>query len=59
MRNQRNNDFNHPVFPFATPAEYVRFFEIRETPLLGDPLAVAWLALFHSRHLKIGNGILI
>lgn len=49
---------NHPVFPFATPAEYVKFFDIRETPLAGDPLAVAWLALFHSRHLKIGNEIL-
>lgn len=44
---------NHPVFPFATPAEYVKFFDIRETPLVGDPLAVAWLALFHHRHLKI------
>jgi catalase len=42
---------NHPVFPFATPAEYVKFFDLRETPLVGDPLAVAWLALFHHRHL--------
>jgi len=44
---------NHPVFPFATPAEYVKFFRIRQTPLVGDLLALGWLALFHSRHLKI------
>ena len=44
---------NHPVFPFATPAEYVKFFRIRRTPLVGDLLAAGWLALFHSRHLKI------
>jgi hypothetical protein len=44
---------NHPIFPFATPAEYVRLFRIRQTPLVGDLLAVSWLALFHSRHLKI------
>jgi Catalase len=44
---------NHPVFPFATPAEYVKFFRIRQTPLVGDLLAAGWLALFHSRHLKI------
>ncbi|OGV81125.1 MAG: hypothetical protein A3K18_09355 [Lentisphaerae bacterium RIFOXYA12_64_32] len=49
---------NHPVFPFATPAEYVKLFSIRETPLVGDPLAVVWLALFHLRHLKIGKDIL-
>jgi hypothetical protein len=42
---------NLPVFPFATPAEYVKFFDIRATPLVGDPLAVAWFALFHPRHL--------
>src|ERR1051326_6800130 len=44
---------NHSVFPFATPAEYVKFFDIRQTPFVGDPLAVAWLALFHPRHPKI------
>jgi hypothetical protein len=52
----RYQDFltiNHPVFPFATPAEYVKFFRIRQMPLVGDLLAVGWLALFHSRHLKI------
>ena len=49
---------NHPVFPFATPAEFVKFFDLRETPLVGDPLAVAWLALFHTRHLKIATKIL-
>src|SRR5476649_342207 len=49
---------NHPVFPFATPAEFVKFFEIRDTSLVGDPLAAAWLALFHYRHLKIGKEIL-
>ena len=42
---------NLPVFPFATPAEYVKFFEIRATPLVGDPLAAAWFALVHPRHL--------
>ena len=49
---------NHPVFPFATPAEYVKFFDIRATPLVGDLLAAAWLALFHPRHLKIALEIL-
>lgn len=44
---------NHPAFPFATPAEYVKLFRIRQTPLVGDLLAAGWLALFHSRHLKI------
>ncbi|MFZ7126434.1 MAG: catalase family protein [Desulfobacterales bacterium] len=42
---------NLPVFPFATPAEYVKFFEIRATPLAGDLLAGGWFALFHPRHL--------
>jgi hypothetical protein len=42
---------NLPVFPFATPAEYVRFFELRAAPLVGDLLAAAWFALFHPRHL--------
>ena len=42
---------NLPVFPFATPAEYVKFFNIRATPVVGDPLAAAWFALFHPRHL--------
>ncbi|PKL44108.1 MAG: hypothetical protein CVV42_19575 [Candidatus Riflebacteria bacterium HGW-Riflebacteria-2] len=58
---RRCQDFltvNHPVFPFATPAEYVKFFGIRETPLLGAPLAGAWLALFHYQHLKIAAEIL-
>ena len=49
---------NSPVFPFATPAEFVKFFQLREAPLVGDPLAVAWLALFHNRHLKIAAKIL-
>ena len=49
---------NLPVFPFATPAEYVRFFEIRATPLVGDLLAAAWFALFHPRHLTSGLKIL-
>jgi hypothetical protein len=44
---------NHPVFPFATPAEYVKLFDIRATPLVGDPLAAAWLALFHPWQTKI------
>ena len=42
---------NLPVFPFATPAEYVKLFEIRATPLVGDLLAAGWFALFHPRHL--------
>ncbi|MBF0546034.1 MAG: catalase family protein [Candidatus Riflebacteria bacterium] len=59
--NNRCQDFlavNHPTFPFATPAEYLKFFDIRKTPLVGDSLAVAWLGLFHYRHLKIGKEIL-
>ena len=44
---------NHPVFPFATPAEYVKLFDIRATPLVGDPLAAAWMALFHPWQTKI------
>jgi hypothetical protein len=42
---------NLPVFPFATPAEYLKFFAIRTMPLVGDPLAAAWIALFHPRSL--------
>ncbi|MDZ7581659.1 MAG: hypothetical protein U5R30_13890 [Deltaproteobacteria bacterium] len=42
---------NHPVFPFATPAEYLKLFDIRATPLVGDPLAAAWFALRHPGHL--------
>ncbi|HSO59414.1 MAG TPA: catalase family protein [Desulfobacterales bacterium] len=42
---------NLPVFPLATPAEYVKFFEIRATPLVGDLLAAGWFAFFHPRHL--------
>lgn len=60
--NHRCQDFltvNHPVFPFATPAEYLRLFDIRATPLVGDPLAAAWLALFHPRHLLIVTEILV
>jgi len=50
----RNQDFltvNHPVFPFATPAEYLKLFDIRATPLVGDLLAAAWFALRHPGHL--------
>ena len=42
---------NLPVFPFATPAEYVKLFDIRATPVVGDLLAAAWFALFHPGHL--------
>jgi hypothetical protein len=42
---------NQPVFPFATPAEYVKLFEIRAMPLVGDLLAAGWFALVHPRHL--------
>jgi hypothetical protein len=48
---------DHPVFPFPTPAEYVRLFEIRDTPLLGGPLAAVWLALVHPHHLEIVKAI--
>jgi len=49
---------NFPVFPFATPAEFVKFFDIRATPFVGDPLAVAWLAFSSYRHLNIAMKIL-
>ena len=49
---------NFPVFPFATAAEFVKFFDIRETPFVGDPLAVAWLAFSSYRHLNIAREIL-
>lgn len=49
---------NSPVFPFATPAEFVKFFDLRETPFVGDPLAVAWLAFSNYRHLNIAREIL-
>lgn len=42
---------NLPVFPFGTPAEYVKFFDLRATPVVGDLLAGAWFALFHPGHL--------
>jgi hypothetical protein len=49
---------NYPVFPFATAAEFVKFFDIREMPFVGDPLAVAWLAFSNYRHLNIAREIL-
>jgi hypothetical protein len=59
---QRGQDFltvNLPVFPFATPAEYLKLFEIRAAPLvIGELLAAAWLAVFQRRHLKIITEIL-
>ena len=42
---------NHPVFPFATPSEYLKLFDLRATPLVGDLLAAAWFALRHPGHL--------
>ncbi len=51
---QRCQDFltvNLPVFPFATPAEYLKFFDLRTTPVVGDLLAGTWFALFHPGHL--------
>jgi hypothetical protein len=36
----------------------VEFFEIREMPFVGDPLAVAWLAFTNYRHLNIAREIL-
>lgn len=59
--NSRCQDFltvNFPVFPFANPAEFVKFFELRATPFVGDPLAVAWLAFSNYRHLNIAREIL-
>ena len=50
---------NFPVFPFATPAEFVKFFDVRATPFVGDPLAVAWLAFSNYRHLNIAMEILV
>jgi len=32
---------------YPDPAEYVKLFEIRATPLVGDLLAAGWFALFH------------
>src|ERR1039457_4999584 len=58
MRCQDFLTVNFPVFPFATPAEFVKFFDIRETPFVGDPLALAWLALSTYRHLDIAWEIL-
>ena len=43
---QRSQDFllvNHPVFPFATAAEYVQFFGFRKIPVVGGLLAFGWL----------------
>jgi hypothetical protein len=48
---------DHPVFPFPTPAEYVKLFDIRDTPLVGGPLAGIWLSLVHPRHLEILQAI--
>ena len=45
---------NHPVFPFATPAEYVKLFDVRAAPLaVGGLLAAAWLTIFGRRRLKL------
>ena len=50
---------NHPVFPFGTPAEYVKFFDIRAKPrVMGELVAATWLALFHRRSRKIVTGLL-
>ena len=48
---------NHPVFPFATPAEYVEFSKIRRAPLAGDTVAGGWLKLLHPRHVEIIKAI--
>lgn len=44
---------DHPVFPFATPAEYVQLFDLRDTPVIGDLLGVASVAVHHPRHALI------
>ena len=50
---------NHPVFPFGTPAEYVKFFDIRARPrVIGELLAAAWLGVFRRRPQKIVTAIL-
>ena len=56
---ERCQDFlmvNHPVFPFATPAEYVKFFRVRHTLGEGEVAelaAVAATAMFHPWHALI------
>jgi len=51
---ERCQDFlmvNHPAFPFATPAEYVKFFEDRAK--WGDVWALGREALSHARHVQM------
>lgn len=56
---ERCQDFlmvNHPVFPFATPAEYVKFFRVRHTLGEGEVAelaAVAATTFFHPWHALI------
>ena len=53
--------FSNPVFPFATPAEDVKFFEIREADVAGeqvaDLMALVHLAATHPRHALIAKEI--
>jgi hypothetical protein len=53
--------FSYPVFPFATPAEYVQFFEIREADVAGDRvadlMALVHLAATQPRHALIAKAI--
>ena len=53
--------FSNPVFPFATPSEYVKFFEIREADVAGeqvaDLMALIHLAATHPRHALIAKEI--
>jgi hypothetical protein len=48
---------NHPTFPLASPADYVRLFTLREAPLVGGLLSGVWLLLFRRRALAIVNAI--
>ena len=54
---ERCQDFlmvNHPVFPFATPAEYVRFFQVRQTMgevgKFAEAAAIVAIGLTHISH---------
>jgi hypothetical protein len=44
---------DHPVFPFASPAEYVKAFRLKSVPVIGIAATGAWIALFQGRSLRI------
>jgi len=61
--NERCQDFlmvNHPVFPFATPAEYKNFFKLRNKfggGGIATTLAAVIPGVAHPTHVIIGNEI--